>query len=128
MDEAARDRAGRSGVHTTVERRRAPRAPVVVRIEYETVDALFSEFTRNINEGGVFIETDAPAELESHVQLLFKLPGDEEAVKVAGRVVRIARGDADEAPGMAVEFEGLDGRDRERINRLVMGLRAGGPS
>ena len=41
-----------------VERRRSERAPVTVRIEYATVDALFSDFTRDINEGGIFVETD----------------------------------------------------------------------
>ena len=51
---------------TVVERRRSIRA-LIVRIEYATVDALFSDFTRNINEGGVFIETDFPGETRSSI-------------------------------------------------------------
>src|SRR5690606_32758886 len=35
-------------IETAVERRRSPRSPLVVRVSYSTVDALFTEFTRNI--------------------------------------------------------------------------------
>jgi len=43
------------------ERRRSERVDLLVRVDYKTVDELFSEFARNINEGGMFVETDAPA-------------------------------------------------------------------
>jgi uncharacterized protein (TIGR02266 family) len=113
----------RSDVRTVVERRRSPRAPVIVRIEYATVDALFSDFTRNINEGGVFIETDSPAELDSVVHLSFRLPGSRETVNVTGRVAWIAPGENGKAHGMGVEFENLTDADRDRINAIVLGLR-----
>lgn len=110
-------------VRTVVERRRSERTPIIVRIEYETVDALFSEFTRNINEGGVFIETDTPAALDSIVQLQFQLPGSRQPLKVLGRVVRLIAGSEDEPPGMALEFEDLTDLDRARIDHLVQRLR-----
>jgi uncharacterized protein (TIGR02266 family) len=111
-------------VRTIVERRRSLRAPVVVRIEYATVDALFSDFTRNVNEGGVFIETDCPAELDSVVHLRFRLPGTRENIKVAGRVAWIEPGADGRPQGMGVEFENLSDADRERINAIVLRLRA----
>ena len=107
----------REDIQTFVERRQSARTPVTVRIEYETVDSLFSEFTRNINEGGVFIETRKPLGLEENVQLQFQLPGDEEPVKLSGRVVRV------ESSGMGIEFGELDSIARERINQLVVQLR-----
>ena len=42
------------------DRRRSARAELTVRIDYSTVDEIFSEFTRDINEGGLFIETEKP--------------------------------------------------------------------
>lgn len=111
VEEAAED------IQTFVERRHSARAPVTVRIEYETVDSLFSEFTRNINEGGVFIETRTPLALEETVQLQLQLPGNEEPVKLSGRVVRV------ESSGMGIEFGELDPMARERINQLVVQLR-----
>jgi uncharacterized protein (TIGR02266 family) len=110
-------------VRTVVERRRSERTPVVVRIEYATVDALFSEFTRNINEGGVFIETDTPAPLDAVVQLHFQLPGSREPLKVAGRVVRLEPQGGEDPPGMGLEFESLSAADRARIDALVKQLR-----
>lgn len=104
----------------TGEKRRSDRAPVVVRVDYSTVDAFFSDFTRNINEGGMFIETDEPCTVDELVTLQFQLPGGDEPVRVRGRVVW---SDTGEAPGMGIEFEGLDAATRARINQLVRRLR-----
>jgi type IV pilus assembly protein PilZ len=107
-------------VQTFVERRRSPRAPVTVRVEYASVDALFAEFSRDINEGGMFIETESPLAIDERVQLWFRLPGSEEPIKVSGRVAWV-----DETiPGMGIEFAALDEEARARINRLVRELRA----
>ena len=107
------------------ERRRYERADLLVRVDYKTVDELFSEFARNINEGGLFVETDAPPEVGSSVALQFQIPGSEEPIQVMGRVVRVTRGDGDEAPGMGIEFENLDNQSRDLINELVRQLRVG---
>jgi uncharacterized protein (TIGR02266 family) len=111
-------------VRTVVERRRSARTPIVVRIEYATVDALFSDFTRNINEGGVFIETDAPAPLDSEVHLRFRLPGARETLRVSGRVAWIASDPHGKPSGMGIEFDSLTAADRARIDELVQRLRA----
>jgi type IV pilus assembly protein PilZ len=111
-------------VHTTVERRLSPRAPVTVRVDYATVDAMFSEFSRNINEGGLFIETETPLVLEELVQLHFRLPGVEDPFKVSGRVAWVREeGGPDGPPGMGVEFENLDENARRQIDEIVQSLR-----
>src|SRR5262245_6839152 len=109
---------------TALERRRSQRAPVTVRIEYATVDALFSDFTRNINEGGIFVETDEQIPLDEKVELKLRLPGSSEIVHARGRVVRIVVATETSAAGIAIEFEQLDGEARERINRAVRRLRS----
>jgi uncharacterized protein (TIGR02266 family) len=120
------DRQGtrEEGVRTRIERRRSPRSPLEVRVDYTTVDAFFSEFTRDINEGGIFIETESPPALESTVSLRFRLPGSPEAIKVDGRVVRVTEGGAGEPPGVAIEFENLDAVARRRIDEIVRTLRS----
>lgn len=105
------------------ERRKSPRAPMVVRVDYSTVDDFFSEFTQNVNEGGMFIETETPAELDSLVHLQFALPGEEQPVKATARVVRVVTADPTEPCGMAVEFEDLGPETRQRINAVVKHLR-----
>jgi type IV pilus assembly protein PilZ len=109
------------------ERRRSNRIDLVVRVDYKTVDELFSEFARNINEGGMFVETEAPPAPGSPVALQFRIPGSDEPIQVMGRVVRASEGSLHEPPGMGIEFENLDEQSRELINQLVRSLRVGAP-
>jgi len=101
----------------------SPRAPVTVRVDYSTVDAMFSEFTRNINEGGLFIESDTPLALEEQVQLQFRLPGLADPIKASGRVAWVRAAGADGPPGMGIEFENLDEGARALIDRIIQELR-----
>ena len=106
-----------------VELRRSPRAPLVVRIAYSTVDALFSEFTRNVNEGGLFIETENPPPTDTRVTLQFKLPGSDLPIQARGRVTRIQSPGGDGPAGMGVEFENLGQDARALIDELVRSLK-----
>jgi uncharacterized protein (TIGR02266 family) len=108
----------------SAERRKSERTEVVVRVDYRTVDELFSEFVRNINEGGLFVESEAPPPPGTAVDLQFTLPGSEDPLEVRAHVVRASAGEAGEPRGMGLEFEHLDGAARQRINELVRALRA----
>ena len=110
------------GVASEAERRKSPRADLVVRVDYQTIDELFSDFARNVNEGGIFIETDRPHPLGTNVELQFNIPGSDDPIQVTGAVVRHADAD-DEARGMGIEFENLDAQARRHINALVRALR-----
>jgi uncharacterized protein (TIGR02266 family) len=107
-----------------VDRRRTSRAAVTVRIDYSTVDEMFSEFTRDINEGGLFIETEKPHEPGTEVAMQFHLPGTDEVVQTRGRVVRVSPGAPGTAPGMGIEFDELTPADRRRIDQIVRALRS----
>ena len=111
----------------SVERRRSQRAEFLVRIDYSTVDELFSEFTRDINEGGLFIETEKPSPVGTLVSMQFNLPGCEQPFQTQGVVVRISPGDDSLPPGMGIEFEELTPEDRVHIDQLVRTLRCGMP-
>ena len=98
---------------------------VTVRVDYSTVDELFSDFARNVNEGGLFVETESPLAIDTPVSVQFKIPGSDEPVSGSGRVVRTQSDAATETPGMAIEFDELNTESRRRINELVRGLRIG---
>jgi type IV pilus assembly protein PilZ len=117
-------RAVASETSAGLERRRTERADLVVRVDYQTVDEIFSEFARNINEGGLFVESETPHPVGTRVDLQFKLPGSDEPLQVTGSVVRTSLGTADEPSGMGIVFDELDTRSRQRINQLVRRLRA----
>ena len=110
-------------VQTLVERRLSEREPVTVRVDYSTIDAMFSEFTRNINEGGLFIESETLLTPDEQVQLHFRLPGVEDLFKVSGRVAWIREPGGEEPAGMGIEFENLDAQARGRIDEIIQGLR-----
>ncbi len=107
------------------ERRRTERAELIIRVDYATVDEIFSEFTRDINEGGLFIETEKLKEPGTEVTLQFRLPGSERVLQTVGRVVHATTGDATSPPGMGIEFDELDLADRGRINDMIRSLRNG---
>ena len=107
-----------------IDRRKSNRAELVVRVQYQTVDEFFSEFARNINEGGLFVETDSALPLGSVVSLQFHIPGSDEPIQVHGSVVRQTDGAGDEPQGMGIEFETLAAKDSQRINVLVRRLRS----
>jgi len=111
----------------TSDRRRTLRTELIVRVAYSTVDEMFSEFTRDINEGGLFIETEKPKPTGTEVTLSFNLPGSDESVSTIGRVVHVTSGDGDTPPGMGIEFEELSSDDRARIDALIRSLRSGSP-
>ncbi len=116
--------------------RKSDRAPVSIRIDYSTVDEFFWDFARNINEGGLFVESNHPLPIGTRVQLKFYLPNRDAPLNSTGEVVWVkplpdpadpseggeTRG---EKPGMGIEFRGLNQEGKEAINRLVRELKKG---
>ena len=109
------------------ERRRTWRTELIVRVDYSTIDEMFSEFTRDINEGGLFIETEKPQPTGTEVTMHFNLPGNQATVSTVGRVVHVTSGGDGMPPGMGIEFEELSAADRVRIDALIRSLRSTAP-
>lgn len=120
------------------DKRRSHRAPVSIRIDYSTVDEFFWDFARNINEGGLFVETNHLLPVGTTVQLKFYLPNQDAPLKSTGEVVWVknspgkdtppgeeGNGGTVEKPGMGIEFRGLNESGKEAINRLVRELKKG---
>jgi len=105
------------------ERRQTGRIGVTVRIDYTTIDEIFSEFTRDINEGGLFIETEKPQAPGTEVAMQFHLPGSTEVLRTIGRVVRVSNGEVGTPAGMGIEFDELTSSERAKIDLIVRSLR-----
>lgn len=106
------------------DRRKHPRSPLKIPVDYSSVDAFFTEFSTNINEGGMFVEMDSPAEIDTQVQLQFRIPGAESPVQVEGRVAWLSDGKAETPVGVGIEFQNLSADTRETINAIVRQLRS----
>jgi len=106
------------------ERRRSERIPLKIPVDYSAVDAFFTEFSANINEGGIFVQSDTHSELGTEVQLQFRLPGRAEPLEVNGRVAWLSDGKSETPEGMGIEFTDLTRNLREEINQVVRLLKA----
>ena len=106
------------------DRRRHDRVPLKIPVDYTSVDAFFSEFSANINEGGMFVEIEEPPELGTVVQLQFSLPGGEQDVQVEGRIAWISDGKDESVAGVGIEFQNLRPDVCETINSVVRRLRS----
>ncbi len=119
---------GRPGAGPAVERRREPRAPVHLRIDYQTVDAFFSEFASNINQGGLYIKSTRPLSPGTRLNIQFLLPNNSRPIQVAGEVVWVnEKTTKGISPGMGIRFEELDGEAKAHLNQLVRELKVSSP-
>ncbi len=107
-----------------VDRRRQPRAPINIRIDYQTVDAFFSEFASNINQGGLYIKTNKPLPPGTQLNIQFLLPNNTRPIQVVGEVVWVNEKTTKGInPGMGIKFGELDAEAKAQINELVRSLR-----
>ncbi len=111
------------GTAQAEERRRHSRVALEMRVDYTSVDAFFTEFSSNVNEGGMFVEMENAPDLGTQVQLQFDLPGHNESIQVEGRIAWTSDGKDDSPPGVGIEFQNLPLDARETINSIVRRLR-----
>jgi uncharacterized protein (TIGR02266 family) len=96
------------------ERRREPRAPIQIDIEYAADAPPIRRRTTNLAAGGVFIETRTPLPEGLPVRLRFVLPGQPLAMQVDAAVAW-----AEPDIGMGLRFTGIEPEDRAAIRRFV---------
>lgn len=95
-------------------RRRHPRVPLAVDVEYADDSPPMRHRTTNIGPGGIFIETPTPLPEGVPVRLRFSLPGQVEPMTVQAAVAW-----AEAHLGMGLRFTWLEPADRAAIQRFV---------
>ncbi|MFH1131830.1 MAG: TIGR02266 family protein [Pseudomonadota bacterium] len=110
------------------EKRRSARASVELEVQYKRVNAFFSDYTRNISQGGTFIETTKPLEVGTEFVFRLTVPHMEEPLVFKGLVKWVVteadRGKDPERPepGMGIEFLYDSEDERQRIKDKVRAL------
>jgi uncharacterized protein (TIGR02266 family) len=102
------------------DKRRDPREPVTLFVEYEGADDLIGDFTENLSTGGTFVATKRALPIGTQVQLNLGFPGLLESIAVEGTVRW--HGAHDGTDGAGIEFAAGPARDQlaaivERIRR-----------
>ncbi len=98
-----------------------PRATVDIKAEYKSAENFIESYMRQVGEGGLFIEQEDPAPMNSEIELSFNLPGDPHVIAVRAKVVwRMTHAVHDIfARGVGVKFVEISDEDRKRIGEFV---------
>jgi type IV pilus assembly protein PilZ len=106
------------------DRRRAPRAPIELKVEYKRLNSFFADYTRNISRGGTFIRTQKPLDIGTEFMFQLYIPTLPDPLELRGRVQWVVRpdatpGDDEQDPGMGIGFVYGSEADRHRIEAIV---------
>lgn len=111
----ARERE-QSGAPAPAPPQRGTHAAVVLRVRPQGIDALIEVYTRDLAEGGMFLETDQPLLVGSQLTAEIVHPDTGEAFELSCVVRRVVQ---DPVRGLGVEFVGLDEVGRGKLHEFV---------
>jgi len=81
------------------EKRRHPRKPCSIVVDYASRDRAFRDYIRDISSGGVFIETSKEFSIGDEIMMTFSISSKQKPFKFTGQVVRITK------KGIGVKFK-----------------------
>jgi type IV pilus assembly protein PilZ len=87
------------------ERRESRRAALELPIQYDRLNALFSDYTHNISRGGTFIRTETPLEVGTELAFRIEAPQLGEPIVLHGTVRWVVAPQEEGRPaGMGIAF------------------------
>lgn len=109
------------------ERRRAPRAPIELKVEYKRLNTFFADYTKNISRGGTFIGTQRPLAVDTEFVFALTVPNLPEPLRLRGKVIWVVP--TEEATkgnpaGMGIEFQYTGDDERAEKETVVEKLLA----
>ncbi len=103
------------------EKRHSLRIPLQLKVDVESPNNHYLfEYSSNLSQSGIFIQTTEPLNPGTQVNIQFSLP-DAHRVRTRGEVIWV-NAEEDDEPGMGVKFLGLPRGDRERILSAIKKL------
>jgi uncharacterized protein (TIGR02266 family) len=110
--------------------RRPTRVTVPVLVTMKSGTLTVREFTLNLSEGGIFLQTEAMCPVGQETTLTFRATQFDKPFRLKARVVRtVAPGEEsdgqDAVAGLGIQFLGLTDDDRDHLRHVVEGVRSG---
>jgi hypothetical protein len=97
------------------------RLPIKLSVTYGDIGGPATTTTKDINEEGLFLFTEAPLPETSQVHMLVSVPGKQQPLSLVGKVSHTILPHDEEAPGMGIVFE-LDDAQREDLQAVIKEL------
>jgi uncharacterized protein (TIGR02266 family) len=111
------------------ERRKFPRADIMLKVRYRHAKDFLADYTENISAGGVFIATEEQFEKGTELDFEVSFPGLLDPIPLKGMVkwCRPARS-AEEPAGIGIQFAAEEAVGKGPLAQLVTRLEEGGGS
>lgn len=103
-------------------RRREPRLPARIRVDYRSDETFLYAYTSNVSSFGIFLRTNFPPDPGTRLWLVFDAQDGGAALEIEGEVawVNPLRVDTEDShPGMGVRFLDVVPEIRQRLIELV---------
>lgn len=111
----------KSAIARALDKRRDYRVPIQLKVDVESPnDHYLFEYSSNLSENGIFIQTTEPLDPGTTVNIQFTLP-DDHTIRTRGEVIWVNFDEEDES-GMGIKFIGLTLADRNRILTAIKKL------
>lgn len=104
------------------DRRKYPRTPIELKVEYSKVNTFLVDYTMNISKGGTFIKTDRPFDVGTEFIFFLHVPEVKEPIRIKGKVQWVLRKEdakSGEEPGMGIKFIFESEEDKRKIEEIV---------
>jgi uncharacterized protein (TIGR02266 family) len=103
------------------ELRRHARRPVEINITLESESQLYTGFSENFSDGGVFVATHMLRPVGARLEVTFTIPGLASPIRVDGEVrwVREVSDTSDLPAGMGLKFGSLRPEEAEAVRRFA---------
>jgi len=107
----------------SAESRTHPRVPLRLKIDYFKDPGVFLyDYSRNLGQGGLFIETEEPFTPGTDLHLSFILPEQSETVELMGKVrwvhKRVPGKPFHGVPGMGIQFQNPESKYKESLDHF----------
>ncbi len=108
------------------EKRRDPRVPLVLRVDYPGLGQAAGDATENLSASGFFVRTERVLEVGQRVPMVISFPGLLDPMEIEVEVVRVRPGPSEGLPGVAVRM--VSDEDQGRLARILELAHAPHPS
>ncbi len=108
------------------EKRRDPRVPLVLRVDYPGQPELARDATENLSAGGFFVRTERDLALGQRLPMVISFPGLLDPLELEVEVVRLRADPGEGPPGAAVRA--VAEADRARLAGLLEGAKRPAPA
>jgi type IV pilus assembly protein PilZ len=105
-----------------LEKRRADRAAITLKVDYRRLNSFFADYTKNISKGGTFIRTSKPLTVGTEFVFVLSLPTLNEQLQLNGEVKWVVTDEqaTEELPsGMGIRFKFDNDEERAKVDEFV---------